>query len=278
MEKMKKVLSQFVLFFAVLGLLAACGGAKADSDTDKTEIVVGTSPGPYSELFIDAIIPILEEEGFIVETQTFSELLQADVALQEGAIDVNVDQHTAYYTNFNEERDANLTGITPIPTVATGIYGGRKDNLEDLADGDIIAVPQDPSNAARAYALLEKAGIIEVEEGVEFMDVTKEKIATYHVDVDIKEIDSAQIPPSLQDIDYGVIPGSIVFAAGIDAATSLLDEDILKELELVAVVDEKNKDSKWAQAIKDAYQSDEFKAYLDEHNKDGYWFIPEELQ
>src|SRR5699024_161332 len=180
-----------LLLISLIGLLAACGSAKATSDTDKKEIIVGTSPGPYSELFIDAIIPILEDEGYAVETQTFSELLQADVALQEGAIDVNVDQHTAYYTNFNEERDAQLIGITPIPTVATGIYGGRKDSLDDLADGDIIAIPQDPSNAARAYALLEKAEIISTEEDVDFMDVTKDKIATYHVDVDIKEIDSA---------------------------------------------------------------------------------------
>lgn len=263
---------------ALLFVFTACGTKSSGEGEDKTKILVGTSPGPYSELFIEAIIPILEDEGFTVETQSFAELLQADIALEEGSIDLNVDQHTAYYKNFNEEREANLIGITPIPTVATGIYAGRKNSLDDLAEGDIIAIPQDPSNAARAYALLQKADLIEIEEGVEFMQVTEQSIVENKLNLDIREMDSAQIPRALEDIDFGIIPGSIVYSSGLDAADSLLNEDILKELELVAVVDEKNKDTNWAKAIKAAYESDEFKEYLEEHNKDGYWFIPEELR
>src|SRR5690625_666960 len=130
MRKLKMLLLLTVL--AVV--LAACGGSNEDaaeeSDAngnvgegeEKDTIIVGTSPGPYSELFLDAIVPILEEDGYEIERVDFTELLQADIALQEGSIDVNVDQHTAYYTNFNNERDANLTGLTPIPTVPTGIY------------------------------------------------------------------------------------------------------------------------------------------------------------
>src|SRR5699024_9795617 len=119
-------------------LLVACGGEDSVEGEDKSTIKVGTSPGPYSELFLDAIKPILEEDGFEIETTDFTELLQADIALDEGSIDLNVDQHTAYYSNFNEEKGANLTKLTPIPTVPTGIFPGRKDNLEDIEEGDTI--------------------------------------------------------------------------------------------------------------------------------------------
>src|SRR5699024_287486 len=123
-----------------------------------------------------------------------------------------------------------------------------------------------------------KAELIKLDEDVELIKVTQNDILENKLNLDIQEMDSAQIPRALGDIDYGVIPGSIVYASGIDASESLLHEDILKELELVAVVDEANKDTNWEQAVVEAYQSDAFKEYLEEHNKDGYWFIPEELR
>mgnify|MGYP001176799316 FL=1 len=274
--KVSRLLFIFTLLTTVL--LAACGSESSGDGEDKTTIKVGTSPGPYSELFIDAIVPILEDEGYTIETTDFTELLQADIALDEGSIDLNVDQHTAYYENFNNEKGANLTSITPIPTVPTGIFPGRKDSLDDIEEGDVIGIPKDPSNAARAYAVLQKAGLITLEEDVELVKVTQNDIVENKLNLDIQEMDSAQIPRALEDLDYGVIPGSIVYASGLDASLSLLHEDILKDLELVAVVDEKNKDTNWAQAVKAAYESDEFKAYMEEHNQEDYWFIPEEIR
>lgn len=274
-----KVSRLFILLatFTVL-LLTACGSDSSVEGEDKTTIKVGTSPGPYSELFMDAIVPILEAEGYEIETIDFTELIQADIALDEGSIDLNVDQHTAYYENFNSEKGANLTKITPIPTVPTGIFPGRKSSLDDIEEGDVIGIPKDPSNAARAYAVLQKADLITLEDDVELVKVTQNDIVDNKLNLDIQEMDSAQIPRALEDLDYGVIPGSIVYSSGLDASTSLLHEDILKDLELVAVVDEKNKDTDWAKAVKEAYESDKFKEYMDEHNQDDYWFIPEEIR
>lgn len=274
---MKKLKISWIAVLFLL-LFTACGGDESVDSDEKTTIKVGTSPGPYSELFLDAIKPILEDKGFEIETIEFTELLQADIALDEGSIDLNVDQHTAYYTNFNEEKGANLTKLTPIPTVPTGIFPGTKNSLEDIEAGDTIGIPKDPSNAARAYALLQKAGLITLDENVELIKATKKDITENKYDIEIHEMDSAQIPRALDDLTFGVIPGSIVYASGLDAFQSLLDEDILKELELVAVVDEKNKNTKWAQAVKAAYESDEFKEYMKEHNKDNYWYIPEEIR
>src|SRR5699024_1270517 len=187
-DEMKKN-TKLLLILLTMGILAACGSGTVDENDEKTTIKVGTSPGPYSELFIDAVQPILEDEGYTIEVQSFQELLQADVALFEGSVDVNVDQHTAYFENFNEEKGAHLTKITPIPTVPTGLYPGRKEKLEKVEEGDVVAIPNDPSNAARAYAILEKAGWIELDEDVDLVKVTQSDIVEYVEEVEIKEMD-----------------------------------------------------------------------------------------
>lgn len=275
---MKKITLLFAAILSVFTVLSACGNNNDQAGEEKNTINVGTSPGPYSELFLDAIKPILEEKGYTVEMTDFSDLLQADIAVADGGVDLNVDQHTAYMENFNKNKNANLVSLTPIPTVPAGIFPGKKSSLDDVEKGDVVGVPNDASNAARAYALLEKAGWIELKDDVDLANVTKQDIAKNPLNLDIVEMDSAQIPRALTDLDYGVIPGSMVYASNMDASTKLLSEDVQKHLELVAVVDEKNKDTQWAKDIVAAYQSDEFKAYMEEHNKDEYWFIPDELK
>lgn len=264
-----------------LVLFAGCGNQEevtGNAEEQQTEIRLGTTPGPYSELFLKGIKPILEEAGYTVTDISFTGVLEADIALNDGEIDLNVDQHTAYLENFNENTDADLVGITPIPTVPAGLYPGRKDSLTAIEANDTIGIPNDPSNSARALLLLQKAGWIELDPEVAPIDATLRTITDNPYDLDIVEMDSAQIPRSLADLDYAVIPGSIVYSAGIAAEESLLSEDILQEYELVATVKKANKDSDWAQAVVAAYHSEAFKELLAEENQTGYWFIPEELQ
>lgn len=269
--------------------LAGCGNtgvepddnssvAQTESEKTKENITVGTSPGPYSELFMDGIVPILEDQGYTVTETVFTEVRQVDVALQEGAIDVNVDQHLAYMNNFNKEANAELVAITPIPTVPTGIHSATKGSIDEVVDGDIIAIPDDASNTARALLVLQKAGWIKLDESIEPMASTKDNIIENPYNLDIVEMSSAQIPRSLSDVSYGVIPGSILYAAGLSSNDSLLNEDILPQLVLHAIVNRGNEETDWAEAIVEAYRSDEFKAHLNEVNTDNYWFIPDELK
>lgn len=231
--------------------LAGCGNtgvepddnssvAQTESEKTKENITVGTSPGPYSELFMDGIVPILEDQGYTVTERVFTELRQVDVALQEGAIDVNVDQHLAYMNNFNKEANAELIAITPTPTVPTGIHSATKGSIDEVVDGDIVAIPDDASNTARALLVLQKAGWIKLDESIEPMASTKDNIIENPYNLDIVEMSSAQIPRSLSDVSYGVIPGSILYAAGLSSNDSLLNEDILPQLVLHAIVNRGN--------------------------------------
>ncbi|OOM78514.1 D-methionine-binding lipoprotein MetQ precursor [Clostridium puniceum] len=262
--------------------LAGCGSSASTankvSETESKSIKMGISPGPYSELFIDAVKPILEKNGYKIEAINFSDLRQADVALTEGSVDFNVDQHTAYANNFNKETNAKLTPLTPIPTVPAGIFSNKHTSIDQVAKGQKVAIPKDPSNTARAFRLLKKAGWIKLKEDANPTTLTINDVSENTYELDITLMDSAQIPRALDDIDFAVLPGSIVYSSKIDASKSLLSEDVSKELQLVAIVDEKNKDSKWAKDIVAAYKSQEFKDYMAEHNKNNYWFIPEELK
>lgn len=270
--------------------LTACG-AKEDASSSptaslpaasstpaaKTEIVYGKSQGPYTELFEAAIVPILEKQGYTLKGVDFSDLLTADIALNDGDVDVNVEQHTAYAENFNANNDGDLLPISPIPTVPAGIYSETHASLDEVTDGAKIAVPNDASNTARAYVLLQKIGWITLDSSVDPSAVTQDDIVENPKGLEFVEMKSLTIPAAIQDFDYVVITGSIVYNAGIDPSTALATEDILDHLVLQVVVKEENKDAAWAQAIVDAYHSDEFKAYLEDNN-DGLWWIPEELQ
>ena len=222
-------------------------------------------------------MPILEEQGYTLTAIETSELLVADQLLNNGEVDVNVEQHTAYAENFNESNHADLLPISPIPTVPAGVYSVNHNSLEEIAEGAKIAVPNDAANTARCYVMLQKVGWIKLDPDVDPTTVTQDDIIENSYNLKFTEMKSLTIPAAIQDFDYVAITGSVVYNAGIDASTALENEDILDHLILQVVVKESNKDTVWAKAIVDAYHSDEFKRYMEENNN-GLWWIPEELQ
>ena len=269
------------LLAALLGtvFLAGCGGSgdKDKAGTTKKELVFSKSQGPYSELFEQAIKPILEKKGYKITAKDMSDLLQADVALNEGEVDFNVEQHTAYMNNFNEKQNGHLAAITPIPTVPAGIYPGAKTVLNQINNGARIAIPNDAANTARAYALLQKAGWIKLAKDKDLSTVTQQDIVENPYNIQFTEMKSLNIPAVRSDFDFIVITGSIVYNAKIDPSTALLTEDILPYLLLQLVVQDKNKDAQWVKDIAAAYHSDEFKEYMKANNK-GLWYVPKESQ
>lgn len=256
-----------------LALLLASTAALAE----KTEIIYSKSQGPYTELFEDAIIPILEEQGYTVTAMETSELLIADHVLQSGEVDVNVEQHNAYIANYNTTQGGNLVGISPIPTVPAGVYSVNHASLDEIGPGMTVAIPNDASNTARCLAMLQKIGWIKLDESVDPSQVTVDDVVENPYDLELVEQKSLTIPAAIQDYDYVAITGSVVYNAGIDASTALANEDVADHLVLQVTVKEENVDAPWAQAIIAAYHSDKFKAYMAEHN-DGLWWIPEELK
>ena len=266
--------------FAVLLALSLVLGMTGAALAEGTLIRYSKSQGPYTELFEDGIIPILEAEGYTFEVVEASDLLVADKMLEAGDVDVNVEQHTAYIeTYFNANNDGHLVGISPIPTVPAGLYSAKHTSLDEIAEGMTIAVTNDASNTARCLLILQKIGWLTFDPDVDVTTITVDDIVENPYNLEIIQVLNTTIPTSLADYDFGLITGSIVWNAReiVDPSSALAQEDILPHLVLQVTVKEQDKDADWAKAIVDAYHSDAFKAYMDENNT-GMWWIPEELR
>ncbi len=159
--------------FAVILTLALLLSLTAATAEEKTVIRYSKSQGPYTELFEDGIIPILEKQGYTFEVVEASDLLVADKMLEAGDVDVNVEQHTAYIeTYFNANNDGHLVGISPIPTVPAGLYSARHTSLDEIKEGMTIAVTNDASNTARCLLILQKIGWIKFDPEVDLSIVS----------------------------------------------------------------------------------------------------------
>lgn len=275
-QNLFKYLSLALIVCSAFFINACNDSSKQANNQTKKEISMGVSPGPYNDLFKDAVKPILESEGYKVKLVNFPHLLESDVALSEGSIDLTVAQHTAYMDVFNSQRKANLKPVVHVPSVPAAIFSNKYTSLQQVFAGAKVAIPQDASNAARSYNLLEKAGWIKLKENANPIIVSKNDIAQNIAGIDIVEMDSANIPRVMNEVDFAVIPGSIVYSANIDSNKALLSETIIPDLEIMVVVNGGNENSQWAQDIKRIYQSQQFKDYMKEHNQNGYWVMPKE--
>lgn len=265
---MKWILSVLMMGFILVG----CG----QEEKSDSVIRMGVSAGPYNELFDAAIAPILEKEGYRIERIDFRSLLDSNVAMLDDGVDVVVAQHAGYMKVFNEQRGTDLVAIQKIPTVPAAIFSKRFESLDDVKDGMTVLIPMDASNAARAYGLLQKMGWIRLSSDVDLMKATKEDVVENPHQLVIREIDSTLIPRVLEEADFAVIPGSIVWMGKMDPSKALAHEALLPDLYLQVVVRDKNKDAQWAKAIVDAYNSEEFTAYMVKNNPNNYWAIPSE--
>lgn len=276
---MKRIVKSLFITAAAAALLTGCG-AKESTQTateDKTDIVYAKGVGPYSELFEEAIIPILEEKGYSF-TVTELDLNQADAALTSGDADVSVEQHKAFMDAYNEQAGGNLVALSKIPTVPASVFSDKHDSLDEIADGAVIAIPQDAGNQARALVMLQDLGWITLKDGTDYATASAEDVEENPYNLEFYELQTSYIATSLSDFDYGVITGSIVYNAGIDPSTALFNENLTENFWLQVVVDEKNKDAQWAKDIVDAYKSEEFLTWLEENNGPKYnelWSIPE---
>lgn len=278
MKKFGKRLA--VLGIAVLAAALAAGCGKKESSSageEKKVLTYAKGAGPYTELFEEHIIPILEEKGYTFKVSELS-LQYADEAIADGDVDFSVEQHVAYMEAFNKSYNANLVALTKIPTVPASIFSETHSSLDEISDGMKIAVPQDEGNMARAFVMLQDLGWITLKEGTNYATASPEDVAENPYNLQFLDIATNIIATTLADYDYGIITGSIVYNAGIDPSTALFNENLTDKFWLQVVVKDADKDTQWAKDIVEAYQSKEFTDWLKANNEGEYrnlWSIPE---
>ena len=220
------------------------------------KVVVACSPVPHAEI-MNAVKPLMKEKGFDLEVKEFTDYVQPNLAVDEGSADANYFQHVPYLLDFNEERGTDIVSIVPVHYEPFGIYAGTKKELS-VSSGDKIAVPNDVTNEARALNLLEAAGIIKLKDGAG-LKATKLDIEENPNNIEIVELESAQIPRSLDSVAFACMNGNYAMDAGYKATDALYleeqDSEAAQTYANVVCVKKGNEDADFAVALRECVKS-----------------------
>lgn len=241
--------------------------AVSDTVEQKGTITVAASPTPHAEILAQAA-PILAAEGWTLEVKEFQDYVQPNNVVESGEFDANYFQHIPYLENFNEEQGTHLVNAGGIHYEPFGIYPGTKSSLDDIAEGDTIAVPNDTTNEARALLLLQDNGILKLKDGAG-LTATVLDIEENPYNVEILELEAAQVPRVKDEVAYVVLNGNYALDAGFSVAKDALayeksDSDAAKTYVNVIAVKEGNENSEKILVLVGALKSDAIRQYIND--------------
>lgn len=228
-------------------------------------ITVAASPTPHAEI-LEQAKAILADYGWNLEVTEFEDYVQPNLVVEQGQFDANYFQHTPYLDSFNAEQNTHLVNAGGIHYEPFGIYPGTKSSLDELADGDDILVPNDTSNEARALLLLQENGIITLQDGAG-LNATKNDIVDNPHNVNIVEMEAAQIPRSIESAPFVVMNGNYAIAAGYSALKDSIaheagDSEAAKTYVNIIAVKEGNENNDGIVALVNVLKSDAIKDFI----------------
>ena len=278
--------------------LAACGGQKAETKAESqveteagsekaaesekateaakaegeaVKIKIGATPSPHAEI-LEAAKDALKKKGVDIEIVTYNDYVQPNLATDQGQIDANYFQHVPYLDDFNKENNTHVVSVGKVHYEPFGIYAGKSNDLKAIQDGAKIAVPNDTTNEARALLLLEANGIIKLKDGAG-LTATKQDIVENPHNVDIYEVEAAQIPRSLDSVDFACMNGNFAIQANYKPSDALAAEDAQSEAAQtyanIVAVEEKNKDAEWVKTLVEVLHSKEIQDFINEKYEGG---------
>lgn len=259
---MKKFLAVFLTGAFVAGALSGCG---SKADAGEKVIKVAASATPHAEL-LEQAKPLLEEKGYDLEVTVFDDYVQPNEVVESGDFDANYFQHIPYLDSFNAEKGTHLVNAGGIHYEPFGIYPGTKSSLDEVAEGDSVAVPNDTTNEARALLLLQDNGLITLKDGAG-LEATVNDIAENPYNLEIVELEAAQVPRVVDEVAFVVLNGNYALEAGYSVAKDALayessDSEAAKTYVNVIAVKEGNESSDKIKALVEVLKSDEIKNYI----------------
>ena len=267
-----------ILCIISIGLVAltACDSKETDA-SEKKEIKIGATAGPYSDQLQEGIVPLLEEAGYTVKITEFSDYIQPNKALEEGDIDANLFQNAIYLEQFNEDHGMDLVAPYAVPTAPIALYSEKHDSLDDVEDGMKITLPNDPTNLARSLHMLVDYGWITIDEDVKQTTASEKDIIDNPYNLDIQPIEAAQTPRSLSDADFAFINGNYALASDLKLSDSVAIEETPEGFLIYVTLRKGEEEEPFAKALEEAYHSQAFLDYTNEHSE-GYVKPPYQLE
>ena len=261
--KLKKFIAPLlvgVLAFAIAG----CGTNTNQSSQAPKEIKIGATAGPHAQV-AEAVAKEAKKQGIDLKVVEFSDYVTPDKALADGDIQLNAYQHVPFMENFNKQNGSKLVAIGKTILMPMGLYSNSVHSAADVPEGAIVAIPNDPTNGGRGLALLAKAGLITLKDGVGFK-ATVADITSNPKNLQIQELEAAQLPRSLDDVVVAAIPMNYVQSAGLNVEKQgffLEPKDEPLAVMILAVRDQ-DKDNETYKKIADIYKSDAIKQFIND--------------
>lgn len=249
-----------LILAASLALAFAAGAAQAET------IKVGVTPGEHAQI-MEKVKEVAAKKGLDIEILEFSDYVVPNQALADGDLNANSFQHQPYLDNQIADRGFDLVSIGKTITTPMGVYSKKVKSLGELADGATVAIPNDPTNGGRALLILAKQGLIKVNPDAG-LKATPADVTENPKNIQFSELDAAQLPRSLDDVDAAVINTNYAMEAGLHPKTDAIAiEDAESPYANVIVVKSADKDAPWAKTLVEAYHDESIKAFINDEFK-----------
>lgn len=275
MKKFKKTGIAVLAAALSLTVFAGCQSSDQAADTQepaqeaKGKITVAASPVPHSEI-LSQVKDTLAEQGYELEVVEFTDYVQPNLVVDAGDVDANFFQHKPYLDDFNAEKGTKLVPVASVHFEPLGIYAGKSTDLANIPDGAAIAVPNDTTNEARALLLLEANGLIKIKEGAG-LSATKNDIAENPHNIEIVELEAAQVSRVIGEVDFVVLNGNYALDAGLSVADAVAkeeqDSEAAQTYANILVVKEGSEEREDIKALVEALKSEAVKTYISETYK-----------
>ena len=260
--KFKKLLGVVLAGVLTISTVGCSSGKEVEEDDKK--IVVGCNLVPGEEL-LKSVRPLIEKEGYELEIKVFNDYVLPNTALNDGELDANLFQHAPFLEKTNEEKGYDLVSVEPLYVCPITLYSEKRNSLDDLQDGDTIALTNDPSNEARSLRLLEDAGLIKLKDGEL---VTPKDITENPKNLKFIEAEASLLPSILKDVEAAFINTNFAVAAGLNAnEQGILVAPADNTYANIIASRKDNKDSEKIQVLKRVLTSDKAREFINNEYK-----------
>ena len=244
-------------------LVALAAVATFSTAASAEQLSVAATPVPHAEL-LEFVKPALAEPGVELDVKVFTDYVQPNIQVDQKRMDANFFQHQPYLDEFNDGRGTNLVTVTGVHVEPFGAYSSKIESLDELKEGAVVAIPNDPTNGGRALLLLQKAGLITLKDESK-ITATPRDIADNPKDLDFKELEAATLPRILNQVDLALINTNYALEAGLNPSEdALVIEGSESPYVNILVARPDNKDSEAMQKLANALKSDAVKDFIKE--------------
>lgn len=227
----------------------------------KKDLVIGVAPGPYGDIVKLAIKPYLEGKGYKIKIKEFSDYVQPNLALANKSIDLNVYQHKVYLEKFAADNKIKISPVISIPTAALGIYSRKFKSIDQITDGATATIANDPSNLARALRYLQASGLIKINPNINATKASEKDVVENPKHLKIKPVEAAQIPRTVDSVDFAVVNGNYAISAGI-YPQAISRESLEEKYMIVIAVRTEDLNSEFTKDIKKAVEAKSFESAI----------------